>query len=132
MSGDRVGITTRIPESQKQRWAEDAEELGMSQSEFVRTMVQAGRRDLGLTDSEQVGTNRAAENPDQRDATPGVQPMKGQVLGLLDRREAASWEDLVEMLTSDVEQRLDETLSELQSDGAVTHSGRAGGYVRNE
>src|SRR6056297_3280818 len=44
MSEDRRSVKTYVPAEQKDRWREHADELGMSQSEFVRTMVQAGRR----------------------------------------------------------------------------------------
>ena len=40
----RTSVRTYLPEYQKAKWEEHAEELGMSRSEFVRTMVQAGRR----------------------------------------------------------------------------------------
>ena len=51
MSDDRRSVKTYVPAEQKDRWQEHADELGMSQSEFVRTMVQAGRRGFSLSDS---------------------------------------------------------------------------------
>ena len=40
---ERTSVRTYVPEYQKEAWAAHADELDMSQSEFVRTMVQAGR-----------------------------------------------------------------------------------------
>ncbi len=126
---EQVGVTTRVPPEQKQRWAADAERLEMSQSEFVRTMVQAGRRELGL-EADERPTDTV--EPDSSDATPGGAPLEDRVLGVLAEQDAVSWDELVAELTSDLEERLDETLSTLQADGRVTYSGRRGGYVCHE
>lgn len=138
MSQQRVGVTTRLPPAQKEQWAADAAELDMSQSEFVRTMVQAGRRELGLEGDEQIGNagappaRPAPEEPGSSDATPGGEPLEDRVLDILATEEAVSWDDLVARLTSDVEERLEDALDSLQAEGQVTHSGRRGGYVRHE
>lgn len=58
--------------------------------------------------------------------------MEDRVLGVLAEQDAVSWDELVAELTSDLEERLDETLSTLQADGRVTYSGRRGGYVCHE
>jgi len=42
------------------------------------------------------------------------------------------WEELLAALTDGIEQRLDDTLQELQSAGRVRYSGRQGGYVLDE
>jgi hypothetical protein len=39
----RTVVKTYIPKYQKEMWSEHANKLNMSQSEFVRCMVQAGR-----------------------------------------------------------------------------------------
>lgn len=131
VSSEQAPVTTRVPPEQKEAWTEDAQQLGMSQSEFVRTMVQAGRRELGLEGPERVERADAPE-PDSPDATPGVEGLEDRVLDLLDGREARSWDELVEALTSGLEDRLDETLGELQNANHVRYSGRDGGYVLNE
>lgn len=41
---ERKTAKTYIPAYQKEEWKEHADELGMSQSEFIRCMVQAGRK----------------------------------------------------------------------------------------
>ena len=42
----RVTINTYVPEYQRDLWKQHAELLDMNLSEFVRAMVQAGRRDF--------------------------------------------------------------------------------------
>ncbi|MFD1645228.1 DUF5805 domain-containing protein [Haloarchaeobius litoreus] len=124
----RTAVRTYVPSSQKQRWAEEADELDMSRSEFVRTMVQAGRRSFDLdesSDSAQTGGANESIGDDPDDAELG-----DLVLAILhDRDEPQTWDDLVAAVTNDVEDRLDEALGTLQDEGELRYSGRDGGYV---
>jgi hypothetical protein len=129
---ERVAVRTYVPAWQRERWREAAEDRGMSQSEFVRTMVQAGRR--GFERSAEPGVD--GSNPvdgDDRDATPGVEAggtgLEGHVIELVEREGPLEWDGLVEGLIGDFEDRLEEALDELQSSNRLKHSGRAGGYV---
>jgi hypothetical protein len=119
MGDDTVAVKTYVPRYQKERWREHADRLGMSQSEFVRTMVQAGRRDFAVPE------RPAPEDPAEGDSS-GLEP---RVRDALDPEDGRSWDDLVAAVTEDVEDRLEETLSELQRRNAVQHSPRAGGYT---
>jgi hypothetical protein len=128
---ERVTVRTYVPAWQRERWREAAEDQGMSQSEFVRTMVQAGRRGFDLG-----GTSDPTSNPVKgcdRDVTPGVEvggtPFEERVLELVEREGPVEWEGLVEELFGDLEDRLGEALDELQSANRLKHSGPAGGYV---
>lgn len=122
MSGDRRSVKTYVPESQKREWERHAEELGMSQSEFVKTMVQAGRRGFTIQDP-----STPAETPSE-----GSNPM-GNVLE--EQVEDAlsdgprSWEDLIETVRGDLEERLESALDSLQDRNRIRYSGRDGGYV---
>ncbi|ELZ85005.1 hypothetical protein C453_10505 [Haloferax elongans ATCC BAA-1513] len=140
--GDRTTVQTYVPSHQKDIWKEHADQLGMSQSEFVRTMVQAGRANFDVP-----------ERGDEAAATPGVDGAKtplqngssnqeessGNNSGLSDRvvdaleaQSYQSWDDLVSTLTENIEDRLESTLQELQSSGRVVYSGRHGGYTLAE
>lgn len=187
---EQTPVTTRVPAYQKEAWRADAEELGMSQSEFVRTMVQAGRRELGLADDPHGGARGARDDdtgastegeesdtiveadesrpdtaaggagdephaadsgvetagrggstahgdasavePGTGDATPGVGGLEDRVLDVLSERGVCSWDDLLDAVMGDFEERLDETMSSLIESGPVTYSGREGGYVLDE
>ena len=125
MSEDRVAVKTYVPAYQRETWRDHADDLGMSLSEFLRTMTQAGRR--GFVEA---GSENPAESGD-RDANPQGQGLEDLILDTVGD-DAASWEELVDAVTGDVEDRLDDTLSRLQDEGELRYSGRDGGYVRSD
>lgn len=144
---ERVAVTVRVPAYQKEAWVAEADRLDMSQSEFVRTMVQAGRRDLGI--EETFGSPSVADDggtDDQRcppdpatdagktegrsdPSPPRGDGLEDRLLGVLDREGVMSFEGLVEAVAGDVEGRVDDAMAALQSRGRVRYSGRDGGYV---
>lgn len=146
---ERVSVSTYVPAYQRETWAAEAESMDVSRSEYVRLMVQAGRRSFDLDDpgGREPGTStngivEAVEDADgvsvtednpENDRPPGSDPggsvLRDRVLDLLDSDGYLDWDQLVAGLTEDIEDRLDETLDELQSEGRVRHSGRHGGYT---
>lgn len=118
----RKSVKTYVPAYQKEKWQSHAHELGMSQSEFVRTMVQAGRRGF------ESRTSTDCEEPGSSGSTPGGNSLERQVLELLSS-DTYSWEELLEAVSDDIESRLDETLEELQANNRIRYSGRHGGYT---
>ncbi|MFB6163521.1 MAG: DUF5805 domain-containing protein [Halococcoides sp.] len=104
-------VKTYVPEYQKDEWQTHADDLDMSLSEFVRTMVQAGRR--GFLDD---------DNEADRDG------LEADVLDALGE-EVLSWDELKEHLIDSVESDLEATLTRLQDEGRVRYSGREGGYT---
>ncbi|WP_255170772.1 DUF5805 domain-containing protein [Natrononativus amylolyticus] len=113
-----VAVKTYVPTYQKEEWKEHADTLGMSQSEFVRSMVQAGRR----------GFESDREEPRSEDATPRGNALETRVLSLLES-DTYSWEELLDAVSEDIESRLDEALEKLQAENEVRYSGRHGGYT---
>lgn len=127
---ERATVSTYVPEYQKQRWADHADRMGMSQSEFVRTMVQAGRREFAADGSDggsETSDVERREDP-SRLSNPRGERFEDRVVETLSESEYLSWDELVASLTDDIEGRLDETLQELQADNVVQYSGRHGGY----
>lgn len=116
---ERTVVKTYVPRSQKEAWVDHAESLGMSQSEFLRTMVQAGRR----------GFDPDPADAGSPDATPGGESLEEQVLSAVSEAGVVGWEELLDRLTGDVERDVDEALGALQDRGEVRYSGRHGGYV---
>jgi len=106
----------------KKVWQEHADQLDMSQSEFLRTMVQAGRR--GFTTPE---TSVTEETPSSS-VDPGGSDLETRIERALERGPC-TWEELVEVVVGDVEDRLERTLDTLQDRNRVRYSGRDGGYV---
>lgn len=119
---DRTRVVTYVSAQQKAEWAEHAAELDMSQAEFVRTMVQAGRRDFTLA-TESV-------EPTSTTADPGGDDLETRVLEALEANGSLSWEQLVKTLSGDFEDRLESCLDGLQADDRIRYSGRNGGYTR--
>ncbi|GAB6877979.1 DUF5805 domain-containing protein [Halorubrum gandharaense] len=119
---DRRAVKTYVPEYQKSEWKAHADELGMSQSEFLRTMVQAGRRGFSVENS-----SNPEEGSDQGDDPRGD--------GLETRVEdalaggARSWDALVEDLSGNFEDRLEQALDSLQDRNRVRYRPREGGYA---
>ena len=116
---ERKVVKAYLPSYQKEEWRGHAEELGMNQSEFVKSMVQAGRR--GFAPS-------TPDEPRSEVETPGVDDLEDEVLDVLGD-EYRSWEELVELLTENIEDRLETTLQRLQRENQVQYSGRQGGYA---
>lgn len=129
--GERVSVQTYVAADQRETWREEADELDMSQAEYVRSMVQAGRRRFELPtdgDPSSTGSNNTVDGGSP-DATPGGEGLKDRVLEVLRTEEFADWDELVAGVTDDIEERLDEVLEELQSEDRVRYSGRHGGYT---
>jgi hypothetical protein len=122
-SGERVAVRTYVPADQRERWRTEADDMGMSQSEFVRTMVQAGRRDFELG-----GSSNPVEGHVPA-VTPGGDGLEDRVLETLEAQGPQGWDDLVDALAGDFEDRLEAALDELQSANRIKYSGRDGGYV---
>jgi hypothetical protein len=123
----RATVRTYVPEYQKERWREQADDLGMSLSEFVRTMVQAGRSDFEVPDP--PTGDSSGDPPGSRDATPRGQALEDRILAVLDEDGYSSWDELLDGLTADIEDRMEGALETLQRENRVTHSGRHGGYT---
>lgn len=97
----------------------------MSQAEFVRTMVQAGRDRFDLAPIE----NETSRKNQESVSRPSI---KRQVREALSAHELLEWEELVEMLTEDIEAELELALEELQANNTVLYTGRDGGYTLRE
>lgn len=129
--GERVRVQTYVTADQLESWREEADELDMGDAEYVRSMVQAGRRSFSLyTDDDGVnseGSNVAKGG--SPDVTPGGDALEVRVLEVLHEEEFADWDELVAGVTDDIEERLDETLEELQAADRIRYSGRQDGYT---
>lgn len=120
---DRVAVKTYVPRQQKEIWSAQADDLEMSQSEFVRTMVQAGRSEFEIPSA----GDSTATAPDSGGTTD--EDFTDRILEVLQRNGALNWDELVEALVDDVEAELDAEIQRLQDDNLVRYSGREGGYV---
>lgn len=119
---ERVSMQTYVPSTQRERWREEADELDMSDAEYVRTMVQAGRRSFELHAED-------TSEGDTSDSTPGVDGLEERVLDVLRDEGVADWDRLLAGVTDDIEERLETALDDLQTADRIKYSGRQGGYT---
>lgn len=129
---ERAVVTTYVPQYQKEIWEAHAHELGMSQSEFVKTMVQAGRRGFGGTDEAPVDSGGAfsGRNPEGSPPEDGTTDgLESTVLEAIEAEPYLGWDDLLEAVIGDVEAELESVLTSLQQENVITHSPRHSGYV---
>jgi hypothetical protein len=82
---ERVSVQTYVPASQQEQWRKEADRMDMSQAEYVRTMVQAGRRgfDIYTDDGDLNSDTGSPSETGLEDGTPGVDGLKDRVLDVL-------------------------------------------------
>jgi len=118
-SQERAPVKTYVSPDEKAQWRAHADELEMSLAEYVRTMINAGKRNFDL---EPVETLPSGSNPRGQSLETRVLQAVGE--------EYRSWADL-ETRFDDVDpDRLSEVLQDLQADNRIEHDGRHGGYTR--
>lgn len=124
---ERTAVKTYVPAYQRDEWDDHATELDMSRSEFVRSMVQAGRKgfdprgsapETGLDDDTAMAPSDGTDSPD----------FEAFVRESL-RAGPRSWDELHAELTTEIEADLEDALERLQERNDVRYSGRDGGYV---
>jgi hypothetical protein len=112
MSDENTAVKTYVPEWQKTEWEDHAERLDMSRSEFVRSMVQAGRRNIEVSD----------------DAT--LQDLiQEAVEELLAEAGFATYEEIVEVLAADVEDAVVVAIEALEENDQIRYNPQRGGYI---
>lgn len=104
---DRAAVRTYVPTYQKGEWERDAEGRDMSLSEFVRCMVQAGRR--GFEGNRLEGDSGAV--------TPGGEPLETYLLEVLDD-EPQPFEQIIDQLKAD----LKDTMQTMHTEGSIEQS----------
>lgn len=92
----------------------------MTQSEFLRSMVQAGRSNIGESRTDELGSP---------DATPGDDGLEERVLDVLRGSGYLTWDQLLSELTKDIEERLTDALDTHQENNRIQYSGRNSGYT---
>jgi hypothetical protein len=109
-------VQTYIPAYQKEIWSEHAGTLGMNQSEFIRSMVQAGRRGY-LTGPDVAGGHGPGEGDAGEPAFPDI--VRERALAVFRAVDHVTRDELQEVLTEDVTEALDTVLDDLQQENAV-------------
>jgi hypothetical protein len=108
----RVHTSISAPEATMNRWDERAGELDMSRSEYIRTMVEAGDKNLSIASP--------------LDSIAADKSLKNRVLDLLEEDEYKDWDTVLRELTEEMERELEEILNELLDEGRIDFSPRQG------
>ena len=93
-------VTASLPEWQKQQWEQEAEKINMSLSGYTRTMVEAGRSKIGL---DETGTPSEFSTGNLED----------QIREAINENGSLTWNNLVETVFQNMEDRIDKTASEM-------------------
>ncbi|WP_340101463.1 DUF5805 domain-containing protein [Salinibaculum salinum] len=129
----KVVVQAYLPEYQRDEWDAHADDLDMSRSEFVKTMVQAGRRGFdGRPAPTTESVTPATPNEqvtEQSETAQSSEALEETVLDALSAEDYRSWDELLEVVTDDIESQLEDTLQNLQANDRVRYSGRHGGYT---
>ncbi|MFC6721543.1 DUF5805 domain-containing protein [Halobacteriaceae archaeon SHR40] len=116
MTDDDIQPVTVYPSSEESEiWKEEANDMGMTYSEYYRMMINAGRREFAFVEA-------AA---DAEDTTNRL--LEERVIDVLDAEEPKNFEDVVEeVVTTHYKERIAEVL---RDDDRATYRPRDGGYV---
>jgi DNA-binding transcriptional MocR family regulator len=127
---ERVSVRTYVPAYQRDEWDAHADQLDMSRSEYLRSMVQAGRR--GFLDEKAGGGEQTMNGQSTTDDSAQEGDLESQVVDALAGADYLSWDELLAAVTDDIEDRLETTLQELQATDQIRYSGPKGGYTLDE
>ena len=127
---DRTTVTTYVPAYQKSRWKTHANELEMSLSEFVRSMVQAGRRGFGKqpeNDSGEKTPQETSSNPStvEEGSSDGTTPrvdLREIILDTIETHGPLTWDELIDIVTDEFEDDIESELAELESNDRIERS----------
>lgn len=104
----RKRVRTSAPSEQIDQWEEEADEMNVTRAEYMRLMIQAGRRQFPICDTE----NTESE---------GIN-VENRVLDALEKHGELTWDDLVDEAVGDVEDKVESTIEELDDQGKVSIS----------
>jgi len=124
----RVGI--QFPKQVVDKLESEADERGLSRSEYLRRMISAGRRDLGISDDEEAASKLESK---QQSTTRVVSEdtLRKQILKHLEegRDNPKSDEKLLSEVRGEIDDRIRDKLADLQEEGLVSYYGGKGYYI---
>jgi len=105
--------------------------MDVTLSEFVRTMVQAGRADFPVPSTPRAENDEAGSSA-PADTTTGGRALEDRILDVLRSGDPVDPDELVAAVTRDMEDRVYEALDDLDESGRVKYDPRAGGYTLDD
>lgn len=124
---EMITTSPRVPEE----WRDDAEEMGISLSEYMRRMVRAGRRQWGYEHEEEPDQPTVRLDDEARDPSDDINAiLQDTIVRNLSTMNGISEEELIEILIDDLEKQIETHLQELMDDEVVEYSPIKGGWVK--
>lgn len=134
----KVSVQIYVKPSTRERWREHAEEMGMAESEFVRSMVEAGlkeftrevepdktRDELRQQRNEAYSELREAREKINRLEEKLMSSARGVVIDYIEDNPGCTYHDIVDRLTETAPSRATKVLEAIEgSEVAVDEEGR--------
>lgn len=136
MSSDSQMAATYVPQGQYTRWKSRAEELDMSVSEFIKSMVEAGNKKFEATvepdeaarelreqrnyyksESERA-KSRISKLEDRLD-----QGERSEIRSYIEQNPGTAFDEIIQHLIDTVPERANEILDELEGEGIQVRDG---------
>ena len=118
---ERKVVKTYVPAPQKAEWVEHAESLDMTQAEFIRCMVQAGRQ----------GLNNESEEPTPEPTNPRGNDLRTPLQNAL-REGPKDFDELFAILSEQLADEIERTIASLIEEGVITQSVRGSFEITQE
>lgn len=102
----RKRVRTSAPEDQIEIWEKEADEMNVTRAEYMRTMIQAGRRNFGLAEPQDTAESDGID-------------VEERVIEALEQHGELSWDELLEIAVGDVEEEVESTINTLEENDRV-------------
>jgi hypothetical protein len=131
----RASVVVYTPAYQRDEWDKEAEELGMSRSEYLRMIIQAGRKHFNHNKGQERLTSMGKPEtpiPDSEHPSNTFSDdisLKTQILESISTEEYLTWNEIVDIVVDDIERYIDKTLDELRESNQIKYDGQKGGFT---
>lgn len=102
---EKKRVKTSAPVEQVEIWEEEAEKMNVTRAEYIRLMMQAGRRQFPICEN--------------GDGDGGGIDIGEQVMTALREHETLQWDELVQEAVGDIEEQVEDVIRDLEDDGKV-------------
>lgn len=117
----KVKVEISCTKAEKELWNKEAEKLRFGyRTNYLRSMINAGRREFDLAD------NGTEDYPERT-----VKDLETRVYSNLSIDQPTDWAELVEIITTDLEDEIEEIVENLAEEGKVSILPR-GGIVKEK
>lgn len=120
--GEDKPLNVTVPEEQRDIYDDEAEQMGFdSRSAYIRSMINAGRRDFGLN----------PKGPSQDSASFDAL-IEARITSLLQDGDALTKDEVVAELEAELEEIATDVLDQLDDDGTIDYDVQQNGFVMRE